>query len=448
MRRRFSRAFPNGRLYTSAGDREVALRAMRVPQEPRPLGDALEVVARHVDGIGHNLGSGRFFAYIPSGSLHEAAIADYLAAVSNRYAGVGKAAPGAARMEETLLRWLADLIGYPDTAQGDLTSGGSMAALSAVVTAREAHGIRSRDVESCVVYLTGQTHHTFRKALHVAGVGDCQIREIAVDGGQRMSAPALQTQIAADRAAGLRPWFICGSAGTTDVGAIDPLPALAQIAADGDLWFHVDGAYGGAFALCAEGRRRLAGVEHSDSMLLDPHKGLFLPCGTGVLLVRDGQRLFDAYHARGVYMQDIAPDDERSACDLSPELTRPFRGLRLWLPLQVHGARAFAAALEEKLLLAEYFHERVARLPLIEVGPRPDLSVVVFRAVPEHGDADAFNQRLVDAIAEDGRIFLASTRLHGRYTIRMAILNYQSHREDIDLALEIIGATIERLRRD
>ena len=433
-------------VYVAPGDRTEAIEAMKFSSSPASMDDALDVLDRHVISGGHNLGSSRFFAYIPSGGLFESALADYLAAVTNRYSGVGHASPGATRMEEMLLRWLAGVVGYPQTSEGDLTSGGSMAALSAVMTAREAFGIKSRDVADSVVYLTSQTHHTFRKALHITGMGECVLRELKTDDGFRMSPDALQQAISADRANGLRPWFIGATAGTTDLGAVDSLDEIADIAGKEDVWFHVDAAYGGAFALCDEGKRRLKGLERSDSMILDPHKGFFLPGGVGVVLVRDGAKLRDAYHARGTYMQDMFHDTERSPCDLSPELTRPFRALRFWLPFKIHGTAVFAAALEEKLVLAQYFHDQISTIAGIEAGPPPDLSIVSFRYVPEAGSADKFNKALVDAIRDDGRIFLTSTTMAGRYTIRLAILGYNTHLDAVDTALTVIREKIDELK--
>ena len=187
--------------------------------------------------------------------------------------------------------------------------------------------------------------------------------------GLRMDPAALRACLQEDREQGLVPWLVAASAGTTDTGSVDPLHDIADIAEELGVWMHVDAAYGGAFALCEEGRQRLSGIERSDSLVLDPHKGFFIPCGIGVVLVRDGRHLYDAYHARGTYMQDVAADTERSPCDYSAELTRPSRALRLWLPLKLHGTEPFAAALEEKLLLAEYFHEEVQKIAGIEVGP-------------------------------------------------------------------------------
>ncbi len=444
---RFLESLPERDVYTAAGPRDEAMAAFAIPADPEPFDDALQIVNQYVDGVGHNLGSSRFFAYIPSGGLHDSAIADYLAAVSNRYGGVGAAAPGATRMEDAMLRWLAGVVGYPESAEGDLTSGGSMAALSAVVAAREANNIKSADIRSTVVYLTAHTHHTFRKALHVAGLGECVIREVPLDAKMRMNCDILRERILEDRNAGLRPWLIGASAGTTDTGSVDPLDRIADIAAESNVWMHVDAAYGGAFALCDEGKRRLKGLERSDSLILDPHKGFFLPCGIGVVLVRDGQKLFDAYHARGTYMQDVAGDTERSPCDYSAELTRPSRALRFWLPFKVHGSGAFAAALEEKLLLAQHFFDQCGKIEGVELGPSPDLSVVTFRFCPENMEADVASRALLKAIQEDGRIFMASTTISGRFTIRMAILTYHTHIEDVDLALQIIKDCAAAIRR-
>lgn len=441
----FLEAMPSQPVYKPRGDRSEALEAMQITDTPAELDHILHLLDRYVDNVGYHLGSPRFFAYIPSGGLYESALADYHAAVINPYSGVGFSAPGAARMEEALLRWLSDLVGYPPSAGGDLASGGSMAATSAIIAARETAAIRSRNVARHVVYLTVSTHHTFRKALHVAGLGDAVVRQIPLDERQRMRPDALLKQVRADKLAGLTPWLVAASAGATDTGAIDPLPRIADIARDEGLWFHVDAAYGGAFALCREGRRRLEGLEQSDSLILDPHKGFFLPCGIGVVLVRDGAKLYSAFHARGTYMQDVSEDTERSPCDLSPELTRPFRALRFWLPFKLFGTAPFAAALEEKLLLAEYCHEQLARMPGIEVGPPPDLSVVTFRYLPETGDADDFNRRLVTAIRDDGRAFLSSTTIDGKFTIRLAILGHNSHREHVDTALEVVAEKTEEL---
>jgi len=434
--------------YTRPDPADLAVLDEPFGEEPAPVDGILAAYARGVEGPGVNETVGRFFGFIPGSGLYAAALGDYLAAVTNPYAGVTYAGPGAVRMERQLLRWVAEFIGYPETAAGDLTSGGSIAILSAMVTAREARGIRARDVERTVVYLTAQTHHCVDKALAIAGLGECVQRRIPLDARYRMDVAALAAQIAQDRAARLRPWLVVASAGTTDTGAVDPLPAIADVAHGEELWLHVDGAYGAAFALTADGRRRLAGMERADSLVLDPHKGLFLPFGTGLVLVRDGDKLRQAYTFTASYMQDTGGFGEAmelSPAAASPELSRHFRALRLWLPLKLAGVDAFRAALEEKLLLARYFHARMTELPGFEVGPEPDLSIVVFRYVPGEGDADEFNRRLAERIQADGRIYLSTTRLDGRNVLRLAILNVRTHRREVDLAIEVIRETAAAL---
>jgi glutamate/tyrosine decarboxylase-like PLP-dependent enzyme len=434
--------------YTRPDPADLAVLDEPFGEEPVPIDHALAAYARGVERPGVNETVGRFFGFIPGSGLYAAALGDYLAAVTNPYAGVTYASPGAVRLERRLLRWVADFIGYPESAAGDLTSGGSIAILSAMVTAREACGIRAREVERTVVYLTAQTHHCVDKALAIAGLGECVQRRVPLDARYRMDVAALEAQIAQDRADGLRPWLVVASAGTTDTGAVDPLPAIADVAEREGLWLHVDGAYGAAFALTADGKARLAGMERADSLVLDPHKGLFLPFGTGLVLVRDGRKLRDAYTFTASYMQDTGGFGEAmelSPAAASPELSRHFRALRLWLPLKLAGVDAFRAALEEKLLLARYFHARMTELPGFEVGPEPDLSIVVFRYVPEEGDADAFNRRLAERIQADGRIYLSTTRLGGHNVLRLAILNVRSHRREVDLAVEVIRETAAAL---
>lgn len=434
--------------YTPPDPADLAVLDEPFGDEPAPVDHVLAAYARGVERPGVNETVGRFFGFIPGSGLYAAALGDYLAAITNPYAGVTYAGPGAVRMERQLLRWVADFLGYPETAAGDLTSGGSIAILSAMVTAREACGVRAREIERTVVYLTAQTHHCVDKALAIAGLGECVQRRIPLDARYRMDVAALQAQIAQDRAEGLRPWLLVASAGTTDTGAVDPLPAIADVAEDEGLWLHVDGAYGAAFALTADGKRRLAGIERADSLVLDPHKGLFLPFGTGLVLVRDGEKLRQAYTFTASYMQDtggFGDAMELSPAAASPELSRHFRALRFWLPLKLAGVDAFRAALEEKLLLARYFHERMKALPGFEVGPEPDLSIVVFRYLTAAGDVDEFNRRLAERIQADGRIYLSTTRLGGSNVLRLAVLNVRTHRREVDLAIEVIRETVAQL---
>jgi aromatic-L-amino-acid/L-tryptophan decarboxylase len=423
-----------------------ALAGAPIGGDPIGMERALALLANHVDRTGHNTSASGFFAYIPVGNLYLADLGEFLAAVSNPFSGRLAGAPAAVRLENQVLRWLCSVLGYPETAVGNLTSGGSMANLSAIVIAREAAGLKARDVERSVVYLTEQTHHCVTKGLRVAGVGECAVRRIPIDERYRMVPEELDRAMVEDKRVGRIPWLVVGTAGTTDTGAVDPLEEIAAIASRHGVWFHCDGAYGGPFALCAEGKRILRGIERSDSVAVDPHKGLFVPFGVGALLVKNAAAARAAYGFQANYIPREEQDlEELSPTDLSPELSRPFRALRLWLPLQVLGTAPFEAAMEEKLLLTRYAHSRLRELDGVEVGPEPDLSVVVFRAIPSRGDPDEYNVRLAGALLDDGRVALSPTTVKGTRWIRLAILAPRTHREAVDLAIEVIREKLRAL---
>jgi glutamate/tyrosine decarboxylase-like PLP-dependent enzyme len=345
-----------------------------------------------------------------------------------------------------LIRWMSGIIGYPESASGNLTTGGSLANLIGIVTARDAKEIRSRDVERSVIYLTEQAHHSVDKAIRIAGLGEAVVRHISLDPEFRMVAAELERQIIADRDAGLTPFLVVASAGTTDVGAIDPLAEIGAIAKQYGLWYHIDAAYGGFFVLTDEGRRKLKGIETSDSLVIDPHKGLFLPYGLGIVLVKDQAALHRSHYYTANYMQDAASStDEPSPAELSPELTKHFRGLRLWLPLKLHGVAPFRACLEEKLLLARYFYTEVQKLGF-ECKVAPELSVVVYRYVPRSGDANEFNRKLLEEVVADGRIFISSTMLDGEFTLRFACLVFRTHLRTVDMLLQVLKDKVEFLQ--
>jgi glutamate/tyrosine decarboxylase-like PLP-dependent enzyme len=314
--------------------------------------------------------------------------------------------------------------------------------LTAVVAAREA-----RDPDGGgAVYKTRFAHYCIEKALHIAGRGRSPRRQIETDSSHRMSVAALGEALEADVRNGIRPWLVVASGGTVDTGAIDPLPEIAELCRKYGAWFHVDGAYGGLFALCDEGRELLRGIDQADSVALDPHKTLFLPYGTGAALVRDGRHLTEAFSATAHYISPLGESEVGpSPADLSPELTRHFRAMRLWLPLQIAGVAAFRAAQSEKLALARYFHQRLSEIDGFDPGPAPDLSVVAFRYVPMGGDADEFTERLLKHLQQEGRVMMSGTRIDGTYYIRCAILCFRTHIEHVDQAIDAIVEGVKAL---
>jgi glutamate/tyrosine decarboxylase-like PLP-dependent enzyme len=404
-------------------------------EQGRDAAEVLDYVGTCIDRPGFATTSPRFMAYIPGGGLFHSGLGDMLAAASNKYSGFASASPGAVRIENACTAWLAKVIGYPETAAGTLTSGGSIANLTAIVAAREA-----RDAEGGgAVYVTRFAHYCIDKALHIAGRGRSPKRIIGTDEAYRMSLEALEQALEEDRRNGVQPWLVVASAGTVDTGAIDPLPEIAELCRRYGAWLHVDGAYGGLFALCDQGRALLRGIDQADSVALDPHKTLFLPYGTGAVLVRDGKLLQDAFSASADYIQPLGESEVgQSPADLSPELTRHFRALRLWLPLQIAGVAAFRAAQAEKLALAQYFHARLSALDGWDAGPAPDLSVVAFRYLPETGDVDEFNERLIRHVQQEGRVMLSGTRIDGSFRLRCAILCFRTHLPHVDECVDAL----------
>ncbi|HTK82532.1 MAG TPA: aminotransferase class V-fold PLP-dependent enzyme [Bacteroidota bacterium] len=425
--------------YVVTEDKGIGLYDSPISENPSDIQTLLGLLKHNVDRPGLNPASGGHLGYIPGGGIYTSALGDYLADVTNRYAGVFFGSPGAVRMENMLIDWMASVVGYPATTAGNLTSGGSIANLIGIVTAREARGVKSKDIERSAIYLTEHVHHSVDKAIRIAGLQESVLRHVPMDSLFRMDADALERLIVADKKAGVRPWLVIASAGTTDVGAVDPMDTIAAIARNHGMWFHVDGAYGGFFILCEEGKKILKGMEASDSLVVDPHKGLFLPYGSGAVLVKDKAPLAQAHHYTANYMQDAQSSrEELSPADLSPELTKHFRGLRLWLPLKLHGVAPFRAGVEEKLMLARYFHEQIQKIEGFEAGPAPALSIVTYRYIPKRGGANEFNKRLVDEVHRDGRVFISSTMIGGNFTLRLAVLAFRTHLETIDLTLKIL----------
>ncbi len=409
---------------------------------------AIALIGKNVDTPGLNPASGGHLGYIPGGGIYYSALGDYLADVFNRYAGVFYASPGAVRMENMLIRWMCDLVGYPAESHGNLTTSGSLANMIAVVVARDGKGIKSADIARSVIYLSKQTHHSIDKAIRVAGLGECIVRHVPLDDRFKMIASELSAMIEADKAAGLNPFLVVASAGTTGVGAIDPLVEIGHLAKTHGLWYHIDAAYGGFFILTDLAKDKFRGLDLADSMIIDPHKGLFLPYGLGVVLVKNVEDLKRSFRFNASYMQDaFAEPDELSPAELSPELTKHFRGLRLWLPLKLHGLAPFRACLEEKLLLARYFHHEVQKLGF-ESKVDPELSVVTYRWVPSSGDANKFNKKLLDAIVADGRIFVSSTMLRGDFTLRFACLAFRTHQTTVDLLLQVLREKVGLLESE
>ena len=404
------------------------------PEAPREVGELLDLTARAAAASVETAGPG-YLAYIPGGGVFTAAVAELLSQGLNRYTGKTALAPALVALEQSVLRWMCDLFDFPAGAQGLLTTGGSMANLVALAAARTEHA--EGRVDRATMYVGEHAHGSVVKAARTLGLSREHVRIVGSTPDLRLDVGELRARIEEDRRAGLIPVCVCAAAGTTSTGTVDPLARVAEVAEEAGVWFHVDAAYGGFLRLTERGRARLAGIERADSITLDPHKSLFLPYGTGALVVRSAEALRRTFTERADYLQDLDGADALPDFDtLGPELTRGFRGLRLWLPLHLHGVDAFRRQLDEKLDLARMAYEALAADARFELPWEPDLSVVTFRLAG--GDDDA-QRRLLDRINASRRVLLSSTRIGGRVHLRIAVLSFRTHEDRIRELLEIVS---------
>ncbi len=428
---------------TTAGAVADSLRE-RWPTGGAPLDELLDLLLERAVPPSFNAPGPGYLAYIPGGGVFAGALGEFLAAAINRYTGVWVAAPGLVQLEANVIRWFCELCGLPATSGGFLTSGGSLANFSAVVTAREAK--LPEDFLAGVVYTSDQVHHSVTKAAKLAGIPERRVRALPTDERFRLRTDALRDAIAQDRVAGLTPFLVVASAGTTNTGAIDPLDEIAEFCRRESLWFNVDPAYGGLFMLTDRGRSALEGIERADSITLDPHKGLFMPYGSGCLLVREPAALRAAHHVGAEYLPPDADAARPDYAAMTPELTRPYRGLSVWLALRLYGFDAFERQLEEKLDLIDWASERLRGLSRVEILAEPQLTVVAFRFVPEgvtDGDElNALNRRLLEAVNAKQRVHISGTMLDGRYALRLCAVSFRTHRARVAMALEDFEAAV------
>lgn len=428
--------------------------SLPVGEEPVDGGieSLIDRLARAFDASFVTPGPG-YLAFVPGGGIYAGALGDYVQASLNRFTALAVESPALCRLEWDMLRWLISEYGWGDNALGTFTSGASLANTSAVLTARHAHFGESGDFRRALAYVSSQSHYSLAKALRVVGIPAHNIRSVAIDRRYRMCPNDLAQQIHADREAGASPFLVVSTAGTTNTGAVDPLQDIAAVARREHLWHHVDAAYGGAFVLCPEGREALQGIEDADSIAMDAHKGLFLPFGMGCLLVRNGEALRAAHRYDAEYLVEAGAGEAPSPAHLGLELTRPFRGLRLWMALMLHGAGAFRRALSEKIQLARTFYEEMASAVQagldVELVDTPQLSIVPFRLSRRDGEPlsrwNARNLAWLEAINRKGRVFLSKTALPvedgDAITLRVCVLSFRVHRERVMAGLEDLRET-------
>lgn len=444
-----------GQPVTGWGDREQleALFREPPPEHPRDPQEVLARLERDLLPWFMPIAHPRFFAFVPGPGNLVGALADALASGLNPFLGTWFAGSGPAEIELVTLDWLRDLCGLPAEAGGLFVSGGSVANLTALHAARHVR-LQGRDPGRATIYLSDQTHSSVERALSVLGFRPDQVRKLPADDGFRLALDLLEQEIAADRAAGKIPFCVVANAGTTNTGAVDPLPELADLCRREDLWLHADGAYGAAAVLCERGRRALEGLERVDSLSLDPHKWLFQPIEIGCVLLRDRRLLHDAFTIHPEYLQDVHRDREAvNFCDYGIQLTRGFRALKLWMSIQVFGMDAFRRAVDRGFDLAETAEAVLRESPHWEVTTPAQMGIVSFRYLPPgrtEEELDEVQIGIVEGLRAEGFALATSTRLRGRTALRLCTINPRTTDEDVRATIEHmarIGDTLGLERR-
>jgi aromatic-L-amino-acid decarboxylase len=427
-------------------ERVRALLRSDLPEEPSPVFEVLDDVARILDeSIAQP--RPRYFAFIGSSGLEIGAVADALASCYDINLAVHAGA--ATEIENQAVRWVAEFIGYPATAGGAFTSGGTISNMTALSAARERAlpGSRTDGMAGRrgAVYCSREVHYSITRAVELLGIGSSNIRALPIDDERKLLPDAVAEAIDRDREDGVTPVAVVATGGTTLTGAVDPTDALADVCAERGVWLHLDGAYGLPAAATRSGRDLFTGLERADSCSVDVHKWLYLPKACGVVLVRRPDDLAAAFAHEEGYLPHQR--HELHAVDITLEYSRPFRALKAWLAFRAHGAPAFREAIERNLREARLLYEAVKAQPDFEVlGPPPQLSIVPFRHTPRGvTDLNDHNARLARAMLADGRVYLASALIDDEVYLRPCFVNFRTTEEDVLALIDVARELGDRL---
>lgn len=414
---------------------------------PRQGSEPLEVLATVERDVLANImycNHPRHFAWVPGPSNYISVLADLLASGINVCPGTWLESSGPSQIELITTEWLLQLCGFPESGGGVFVSGGSIANLTGLVTARQV--MLAGEMAGAVVYSSAQAHSSNWKNLRILGFQPEQIRLVPVDERLRLDVAALKKAIDEDRRAGRRPFCVIATAGTTNTGAVDPLNAIADVCEQQDLWLHVDGAYGAAAVLTERGRALLGGMERAHSLVLDPHKWLFQPFDIGCCLVRDVRWLEQSFSEHPEYLQDTRDKmdmtREVNFCDRGVQLTRAFRALKLWMSIKVFGLDRFRSAIDRGISNAERAQRLLEEQGNFEITTPAELAVVTFRFrppdYPEH-DLDQLTRSVFDGIVEDGHAMLTTTVINGQTVLRMCTINPRTTDDDLRSTIQMIA---------
>lgn len=445
------------------------------------LGEAMEAMLADLDrvivpGVTH-WNHPAFFAYFAISGSAPGILGELLSAAFNVNAMLWRTSPSATELEEVTLEWLRQMIGLPNAFGGVIYDTASISSLCAIAAAREAAGIDVRERglgasgSKLRMYASEHGHSSIDKAAITLGIGQAGLRKILCDSEYRMDPEELARAIDEDRGAGWRPFCVVATAGTTSATSIDPVPAIAEICQRERLWLHVDAAYGGSAAVLPEMRWVLDGCDRADSLVINPHKGLFVPVDLSVLYCRQMDVLRGAFSLVPEYLRTGEGDEVKNFMDYGPQLGRRFRALKFWFVMRYFGVDGFRARIRNQITLAREFANWVDQSEHFErLAPVP-FSLVCFRAHPQYfknesvarleghhqiphasrdveyvGNAlDSLNERLLEEVNRRGKVFLSHTKLNGRFTLRLAIGNIRTTHDHVKLAWDELNEVLSKM---
>lgn len=440
--------------HRSAAEVSAAV-AREIPLEPMPIDDLVAHLRQIVFDESMYPGHPGFLAYLTGAGTVPGAAADLIAAGLNQNSGAWRLSPAATEIEQHLMKWFADRFRMPKEATGFVTSGGAMSNLIGLTLARSqcaGWDVRTEGMRGgpqLTVYVSSQVHDSIDRSAQILGIGDAGIRKIPTDDALRMDVAALSHAIDADVASGYRPIAVVGTAGTTGTGAIDPLAGIADVSSEYGIWLHVDAAYGGPAALTSQLMHLFDGIERADSIGFDPHKWLYTPHAGACILVRDPAHLADAFAVEASYLDTDNKHTGwgRDLYELSPQFSRPFAALKIWISLLAHGWNAYERRILQDVALTRYLHQLVIEHPELEPMADSELSITCFRFVPdglrERADTDGYldllNERLMFDIQLGGKIFPSNAVVNGRFALRSCIVNFRTEAETME---ELVNETV------
>ena len=417
------------------------LRQIGIPKKGRPVEEVVQEMEQEIFRYSGDPNHPRFFGFVPGPASCVSWLGDIMTSAYNIHAGGSTLAPAVNCVEQQVIRWLADQAGFGAEAGGIFVSGGSMANITALTAARDKK-LTEDNLHLGVAYVSAQTHSSVAKGLRIIGIPAHRVRVIPTDEHFRMKVDALEQTIVKDLEDGFIPFAVIGTAGTTNTGSVDPLEELAAICKQYELWFHVDGAFGGSVLLSQKYRHLLKGVELADSLSWDAHKWLFQTYGCAALLVRNVGDLYNSFHVSPEYLKDLETDNDMvNMYDIGIELTRPARGMKLWLTLQVLGSELMSSAIERGFQLTQWAEETVFKMPNWEIVSPAQMAMVNFRYAPAdltEEQKDAVNGKISVRLNESGYAAMFTTILNGKTVLRLCAIHPETTREDILTTLRLL----------